>query len=102
MDLYEAIEKRRTIRRFKGPATREQLNRIIDAGTKAPSPGNRRNWEFIVLEDPSLIEKISERKYILNRGDKPRGEQVSPAQEAGAQAQKDSFANAISPDQSKE
>ena len=34
MDLYEAIEKRRTIRIFKAPASEEQLKKIILAGTK--------------------------------------------------------------------
>ena len=94
MDLYEAIEKRRTIRKFKAPAKEEQLKRIIVAGTKAPSGANKQTWEFIVVKDPALIEKISERKYVLNRGNKPRGEEAPPEQEKGAQLQKESFANA--------
>ncbi len=96
MDFYEAIEKRRTVRKFKSPATMEQLNRILVAGSKAPSGGNQQGWEFILVDDPALIEKISERKYILNRGNKPREEQVSPEQDERAQGQKDSFANASS------
>jgi nitroreductase len=95
MEIYEAIEKRRTIRRFKAPATGEQIMRIIVAGTKAPSGGNQQRWEFILVDDPALIEKISERKYVLNRGNKPRGEAAeSPEKEKGAQVQKESFANA--------
>ncbi len=94
MDLYEAIEKRRTIRKFKKPATEEQIKRVIVAGTKAPSPSNRQTWEFVIVNDPALIEKIAERKYVLNRGNKPRGEQVPADQEKGAQVQKESFANA--------
>jgi nitroreductase len=94
MDVYEAIEKRRTIRKFKAPATAEQLKRIINAGTKAPSGSNKQNWEFVLVKDPALIEKISERKYILNRGNKPRGEEVPPEQEKIGQLQKESFANA--------
>ncbi len=95
MDFYEAIEKRRTIRKFKAPAKEEQIMRIIVAGTKAPSGSNQQRWEFILVDDPALVEKISERKYILNRGNKPRGEAAaSPEQEKGAQLQKESFANA--------
>ena len=94
MDFYEVIEKRRTIRKFKSRATAEQLKRILNAGIKAPSPANRQGWEFVVVDDPELVEKISERKYVWNRGNKPRGEQVPPETEKGAQAQKDSFANA--------
>ena len=94
MNFYEAIEKRRTIRKFKSPATAEQIKRIIMAGTKAPSAGNQQGWEFIVVDESALIEKISERKYILNRGNKPRGEEVPSDQEKIAQMQKDSFTNA--------
>ena len=95
MELYEAIEKRRTIRKFEAPATKEQIRRIIVAGTKAPSGANQQRWEFILVDDPALIEKISERKYVLNRGNKPRGEAAeSPEKEKGAQMQKESFANA--------
>ncbi len=96
MEIYEAIEKRRTIRKFKAPATEEQLMRIIAAGTKAPSGANQQRWEFIIVDDPAIVEKISERKYVLNRGNKPRGEAAeSPEKEKGAQVQKESFANAI-------
>ena len=60
MDLYEAIEKRRTIRKFKGPATAEQLSRIIAAGTQAPSPHNRQSWEFIVVDDDHRLHKTAQ------------------------------------------
>ena len=45
MDVYEVIEKRRTIRIYKNPASEEQLQKIILAGTKAPSAVNRQPWE---------------------------------------------------------
>ena len=93
MDIYEAIEKRRTIREFKGAASEEQLNRIIAAAILSPSSQNKQNWEFVIIDDPALIEQVSEIKYLLNRG-KPREEEVSPEQEAAAQRQKNSFANA--------
>lgn len=94
MDLYQAIDKRRTIRKFKNPASEEQLKRIIAMGTKAPSPRNTQSWEFIIVDDPELIENISEVKYLVSRENKPREEQVPPEQEKAAQVQKDSFANA--------
>jgi nitroreductase len=64
MDVYEAIEKRRTIRRFKKGASKEQLRGIIIAGTKAPSARNRQPWEFIVIEDPD--KSISFRSSSTN------------------------------------
>jgi len=93
MDIFEAIEKRRTIRKYQGVATEEQLKKIITAATKAPSGQNKQNWEFVIVDDQALIEKVSEIKYLLNRG-KPRDEEVSEDQEIAAQKQKDSFANA--------
>ncbi len=67
MDVYEAIEKRRTIRVFKKGATEEQLRRIILAGSKAPSGGNRQPWEFIMIDDAKIIDQLAELKYQLNR-----------------------------------
>jgi nitroreductase len=93
MDIYEAIENRRTIRKFEKAATKEQLNRIITAATLSPSSQNLQNWEFVIVDDPALIEQVSEIKYLLNRG-KPREEEVPPEKDAAAQRQKDSFANA--------
>ncbi len=93
MELYQAIEKRRTIRKFKGAATQEQLKRILTAGTQAPSGMNKQNWEFVLVDDPALIEAISQIKYVMNRG-KAAGEEVPEAQEKGALKQKESFKNA--------
>jgi nitroreductase len=75
MELYEAIEKRRSIRSFKAPATEEQLKRIILAGTKAPSGINLQNWEFIVVDDPGIIDKIVKIKHQLSISDPPGKDQ---------------------------
>lgn len=67
MEVYEAIEKRRTIRFLKRGAMEDQLRRIVLAGTKAPSSGNRQSWEFIVIDDREIIDQLAEIKYQLNR-----------------------------------
>ena len=66
MELYEAIEKRRTIRSFTGGTTEETIRKIIKAGTMAMSAGNSQPWEFIIVEDPEIIEQVADRKYRLN------------------------------------
>jgi nitroreductase len=66
MELYEAIEKRRTVRTFSSPASAEALKRIILAGSRAASAGGRQPWEFIVIDDPKLIDGIGELKYKQN------------------------------------
>ena len=63
MDVYKAIEKRRAVRVFKQGVSEEQLRRIILAGTKAPSGSNVQPWEFIIIDDHSIIEQIAECKY---------------------------------------
>jgi nitroreductase len=67
MDLYEALARRRTIRGFTKPASEETLRKIIMAGAMAASPDNRQPWEFILVDDPELIKRISEHKYRQNQ-----------------------------------
>ena len=59
MDVYEAIEKRRTIRIFKKGATEAQLKKIILAGSKAPSGGGSQPWEFIIIDDQKIIDQLA-------------------------------------------
>jgi nitroreductase len=63
MDVYEAIEKRRTIRTFKQGVSEQQLQKLLLAGVKAPSGSNVQPWEFIIIDDPKIIEQIAEYKY---------------------------------------
>lgn len=94
MDLYEAIEKRRSIRVCKQGATEEQLRKIILAGTKAPSAVNRQPWEFVIIEDPDIIDQLAELKYQLNRKKDPdRGDKTDEEHEKGALRQKRYFRN---------
>lgn len=56
MDLFEAIEKRRSVRRFRSdPVPRTDLERIVDAARLAPSGSNRQMWRFVVLDDAADI-----------------------------------------------
>jgi len=60
MDLYEVIEKRRSIRRFKPePIPAEDLKKILEAGRLAPSGGNRQPWYFIVVREPETRKALS-------------------------------------------
>lgn len=96
MDLYEAIDKRRTARSFRKKATEEQLRRIIRAGSKAPSGGNSQPWEFIIIDDPNIIERLGELKYQISRTFKPKEGQTQADVEASALGQKRGFQNASS------
>ncbi len=93
MDVYEAIEKRRTIRIFKRGATEEQLRKIILAGSKAPSAGNRQSWEFIMIDDPKIIDQLGEIKYQLNKKFSPGPGETQKEVEERALNQKKWFQN---------
>ena len=50
MELYEAIEKRRTVREFlKKDVDFEAIKRILEAGNRAPTWDHNRRWQYIVL-----------------------------------------------------
>ena len=59
MEALEAILKRRSVRSYTGdPIPREDLEKIVDAARLAPSGYNRQPWEFIVVTDRSVIDKL--------------------------------------------
>ena len=59
--LFEAIYSQRAIRYFKSdPVPDELIQKLIEAGTKAPSGGNRQGWKFLVITDPDTKKKIGD------------------------------------------
>lgn len=94
MDVYEAIENRRTIRIYKAGASEEQLLKIILAGTKAPSPANHQFWEFIIIEDQHIIDQLAELKYQQHRWLPPLKGETQEDVERKAMDRKRSFENA--------
>jgi nitroreductase len=59
MEALEAIRRRRSVRSYTGdPIPRENLEKIVDAARLAPSGHNRQPWEFIVVTDRSVIDKL--------------------------------------------
>jgi nitroreductase len=60
MDALEAIQKRRSIRKYTGePIPRKDLETIVDAGRLAASGSNRQPWDFIVITDHKMINKLT-------------------------------------------
>jgi nitroreductase len=60
MDLFETVEKRRSIRKFKpNPIPDKNLKKILEAGRLAPSGGNRQPWSFIVVRKPETKKKLA-------------------------------------------
>ena len=61
MEVYEAIESRRSIRKYKpDPVDEGTLNRVLEAGRLAPSWDNTQCWRFIVIRDNDVKSKVSD------------------------------------------
>ncbi|HPU00365.1 MAG: nitroreductase [Firmicutes bacterium] len=60
MDLYEALEGRRSIRKYTAdPVPDETLQKLLQAARLAPSWKNGQCWRFIVVRDPSRKQQLS-------------------------------------------
>ncbi len=61
IDLFDAIDSQRGIRRFKpDPVPDELITRLLQAAIKAPSGGARQGWSFIVIRDQKTKDKIGD------------------------------------------
>jgi nitroreductase len=50
MNVFDAIAQRRSIKKFQGhPVSREQIERLLDAGVLAPNHHLTQPWRFYVL-----------------------------------------------------
>ena len=59
MELANAINKRRTIRRFKQtPVTPEQINTLIESALMAPSAKNGQLLRFIAVSSPEKLREV--------------------------------------------
>jgi 5,6-dimethylbenzimidazole synthase len=59
MDVFTAIRERRSCRDFlPTPLADEAIESILEAAIWAPSPMNAQPWEFIVITNQELKEKI--------------------------------------------
>ncbi len=60
MELNEAIFGRRSIRDYLPErVSREAITRLIDAAIQAPSAMNQQPWSFVVIQEQSLLDRIS-------------------------------------------
>jgi nitroreductase len=59
MELFEAIAKRASVRAYKEAAVTEaDLLKILDAGRRAPSGGNRQPLQFILIQDTTTLRAL--------------------------------------------
>jgi len=59
MDVFAAMQGRRSCRDFATkPLGDDVIEKILEAGTWAPSPLNTQPWEFIVITNKEVKDKI--------------------------------------------
>lgn len=60
MELFEAINNRRSIRRYKPDAVDDtKIEAILEAGRWAPSWTNSQCWRFVVVRDPKIKAQLA-------------------------------------------
>ena len=59
--FYDIIEQRRSTRKFQSgrDVSKDTLKRIVDCGRWAPSGANVQCWDFVVVDDPVMIAKVT-------------------------------------------
>ena len=59
MDALTALRRRRSVRNYTGePIPREDLETIVDAGRLAATGSNLQPWDFIVVTERNMIERL--------------------------------------------
>ncbi|MGH3211404.1 MAG: nitroreductase family protein [Trebonia sp.] len=60
METWDAIRARRNVRTYQpDPVPAADLDRIAEAGWRAPSASNRQHWNFIIVTDRDQLEALS-------------------------------------------
>lgn len=61
METWDAIRSRRNVRQYSDePIAGEDLERILEAGRRAPSSMNWQPWNFVVVTDRRQLGDLSE------------------------------------------
>ena len=72
MDVYEAIEKRKSIRAYVSkPVAKEVLVKLLEAARIAPSAGNIQPWHFIVVTNAEKRKELSKGAFAKFLNDAP-------------------------------
>jgi len=60
VDTWDAIRARRNVRSYRpDPVPDGDLQRIAEAGWRAPSASNRQPWDFVIVTDPERLQQLS-------------------------------------------
>lgn len=61
MKVIDAIYSRKSVRKFKNTEVpKEDILKMLEAATQAPSPKHQQNWNFVVLTNRDIINKMAD------------------------------------------
>ena len=59
MELKEALQRRRSVRKFTDEkVSEEDINELLHAAMSGPSAVNKKPWDFYVITDEEMLEKV--------------------------------------------
>ncbi len=86
MELFEAMQTRRSIRKYQDkPVEDQKLRAVLDAVRMAPSWANYQCWRLVVVRDKTMKETISSLSYVESYF-APKGYKSNPSMKALAAA----------------
>jgi nitroreductase len=60
METWDAIRARRNVRSYTSdPVPEQHLDRIVEAGWRAPSASNRQHWDFVIVTDREQLAELT-------------------------------------------
>lgn len=60
METWDAIRARRNVRSYRpDPIADGDLERIAEAGWRAPSARNQQHWDFVIVTDREQLQQLS-------------------------------------------
>ena len=67
--VVENIMARRSIRKYKAaPVSRDTLTQIMECGINAPNGQNKQSWEVRIVDNPQLLEEMSQAMADSHQG----------------------------------
>lgn len=86
MELFEAINTRRSVRKYLDrPVEDGKLTAVLEAVRQAPSWANKQCWRMVVVKDREARRKLSDLSYVESYM-APMGYKANPSKKALAEA----------------
>lgn len=62
-DLHQLLLERRSIRRYTSePLSADDVKLILEAALLSPTSKNSRSWQFVAVDDPSMLQRLADCK----------------------------------------